>query len=70
PMQYVVEQLQKDKHSEITSFSKVIARVLKNYIADGTKSTAERKCPSCSLENSFAYQEKCLTCTNCGWSKC
>lgn len=70
PVQYVVEQLQKDKHSEITSFSKVIARVLKNYIVDGTKSTAERKCPSCNKENSFAYQEKCLTCTNCGWSKC
>jgi ribonucleoside-diphosphate reductase alpha chain len=70
PVQYVVEQLQKDKHSEITSFSKVIARVLKNYIVDGTKSTAERKCPSCQKENSFAYQEKCLTCTNCGWSKC
>jgi ribonucleoside-diphosphate reductase alpha chain len=70
PMQYVVEQLQKDKHSDITSFSKVIARVLKNYIADGTKSTAERKCPNCGMENSFAYQEKCLTCTNCMWSKC
>lgn len=70
PVQYVVEQLQKDKHSDITSFSKVIARVLKNYIVDGTTSTAERKCPSCNKENSFAYQEKCLTCTNCGWSKC
>jgi ribonucleoside-diphosphate reductase alpha chain len=70
PVQYVVEQLQKDKHSEITSFSKVIARVIKNYIVDGTKSTAERKCPQCSKENSFAYQEKCLTCMGCGWSKC
>jgi ribonucleoside-diphosphate reductase alpha chain len=70
PIQYVVEQLQKDKHSDITSFSKVVARVLKNYIVDGTKSTAQRKCPSCNKENSFAYQEKCLTCTNCGWSKC
>jgi ribonucleoside-diphosphate reductase alpha chain len=70
PLQYVVEQLLKDKHSEITSFSKVVARVLKNYIVDGTKSTMERKCPSCNKDNSFAYQEKCLTCTNCGWSKC
>jgi ribonucleoside-diphosphate reductase alpha chain len=70
PVQYVVEQLLKDKHSDITSFSKVAARVLKSYIQDGTKSTMERKCPQCSKENSFAYQEKCLTCTNCGWSKC
>lgn len=70
PVQYVVEQLQKDKHSDITSFSKVIARVIKNYIADGTKSTAERKCPQCGKEDSFAYQEKCLKCMNCDWSKC
>ena len=70
PIQYVVEQLQKDKHSEITSFSKVVARVLKSYIQDGTKSTSERKCPQCGKENSFAYQEKCLTCMGCGWSKC
>lgn len=70
PVQYVVEQLLKDKHSDVTSFSKVVARVLKNYIADGTKSTAERKCPDCGKENSFVYQEKCLKCMNCGWSKC
>lgn len=70
PVQYVVEQLQKDRHSDVTSFSKVAARVLKNYIADGTKSTAEKKCPKCHMENNFAYQEKCLTCMGCGWSKC
>lgn len=70
PVQYVVEQLQKDKHSDVTSFSKIAARVLKSYIADGTKSTAEKKCPKCHMENNFAYQEKCLTCMGCGWSKC
>jgi len=70
PVQYVVEQLQKDKHSDVTSFSIVIARVLKHYIKDGTKSTAQRKCPKCGKENSFAYQEKCLKCMNCDWSKC
>lgn len=77
PIQYVVEQLLKDKHSDVTSFATVIARVLKNYILDGTKSTAESKCPNekcpsniSGAPSSFAYQEKCLTCTNCGWSKC
>jgi ribonucleoside-diphosphate reductase alpha chain len=70
PVQYVVEQLQKDKHSEITSFSKVIARVLKTYIVDGTKSTTQRTCPSCNKENSFAYQEGCLRCLSCSYSKC
>lgn len=70
PVQYVAEQLLKDKHSEITSFSKVIARVIKSYISDGTTSTLERKCPECGKENSFAYQEKCLKCMNCNWTKC
>lgn len=70
PVQYVAEQLLKDKYSEITSFSKVIARVLKTYIQDGTKTTMERKCPECGKENSFVYQEKCLKCMNCNWSKC
>ena len=70
PVQYVSEQLQKDKHSDVTSFSKVIARVLKNYIVDGTKSGAQKHCPKCKRENSFAYQEKCLACMNCGFSYC
>jgi len=69
PIQYVVEQLQKDKHSDMTSFSNVISRVLKNYIMDGTKSPSE-KCKSCQSEGSLAYQEGCLLCKNCGWSKC
>lgn len=70
PVQYVVEQLMKDKHSDVTSFSKVAARVLKQYIQDGTKTTVERKCPDCKMENSFAYEDKCVKCMNCGWSKC
>lgn len=70
PIQFVAEQLQKDKHSDVTSFSIVVARVLKTYIQDGTKSTFERKCPECGKENSFVYQEKCLKCMNCNWSKC
>jgi ribonucleoside-diphosphate reductase alpha chain len=77
PIQYIVEQLQKDKHSDITSFSKVIARVLKNYIMDGTKSTAERKCPNCN-NSRLIYQQGCMQCvggtmpdgTICTWSKC
>lgn len=68
PLQYVVEQLQKDKHSDMFSFSKVIARVLKGYVADGTKST-EKACPSCGGSD-LLYQEGCITCASCGWSKC
>lgn len=69
PIQYVVEQLQKDKHSDMTSFSRVVARVLKSYIQDGTKST-DKTCPTCKKENSIIYQEGCLVCSSCGYAKC
>lgn len=66
---YIAEQLMKDKNSDLTSFSKVMARVLKMYIKDGTKST-EKQCSNCKKEGSLMYQEGCLTCLNCGFSKC
>jgi ribonucleoside-diphosphate reductase alpha chain len=70
PVQYLVEQLRKDKSSDITSFSSVIARVLsKGYIPDGTKTTIEKKCLECGGTN-LAYQDGCVTCMDCGSSKC
>ena len=68
PLHYIVEQLQKDKNSDMFSFAKVISRVLKAYIKDGTKST-EKGCPSCGAAE-LIYQEGCLRCTSCGFSKC
>jgi len=70
PIQYVAEQLLKDVNSDMTSFAKVIARVLKSYIKDGTKSASEKKCPECNLENTLIYQEHCLKCSACTYSKC
>jgi len=69
PVQYVVEQLQKDKHSGLQSFSKAVSRVLKTYIPDGTKSQSDKVCGSCGLEG-IVYKEGCATCNACGWSKC
>jgi ribonucleoside-diphosphate reductase alpha chain len=69
PVQYMVEQLQKDKHSGLQSFSKAIARVLKSYIPDGTKSQSDKTCGSCGVEG-LIYREGCVTCSSCGWSKC
>ena len=70
PVQYVVEQLQKDKHSDMQSFSRVIARVLKSYIPDGTKSASDKQCKDCGAEDGLVYQEGCLICKHCGSSKC
>lgn len=69
PVQYMVEQLQKDKHSGLQSFSKAIARVLKSYIPDGTKSQSDKICGSCGVDG-LVYKEGCVTCVNCSWSKC
>jgi ribonucleoside-diphosphate reductase alpha chain len=69
PMQFLVEQLKKDKHSGLQSFSNVIARVLKSYIIDGTKSTSEKTCEECGAAG-LVYQTGCVSCTSCGWSKC
>jgi len=66
---FLVEQLQRDPDSDFQSFSKVLARTLKKYIEDGTKCTGEKSCPSCEGE-SLVYQDGCVTCSDCGWTKC
>ena len=64
---FLVEQLQKDKDSDMFSFSRCIARVLKNYIKNGTK--AAKECPECT-SGGLIYIEGCQTCQDCGFAKC
>ena len=67
-IQYVVEQLQKDRDSDMFSFAKCVARVLKTYIPDGQTAT-EKTCGECGTEG-LVYVEGCVTCKNCGFAKC
>jgi ribonucleoside-diphosphate reductase alpha chain len=67
-IQYTVEQLQKDRDSDMFSFAKCIARILKNYIPDGQTAT-EKTCGECGTEG-LVYVEGCVTCNNCGFAKC
>lgn len=70
PVHYLCEQLRKDRHSDMFSFSTVIARVLsKSYIPDGTETASEKACSSCGAPK-LAYVGGCVTCTGCGASKC
>tara|TARA_Y100000593_G_scaffold19958_1_gene39992 strand:- start:966 stop:3467 length:2502 start_codon:yes stop_codon:yes gene_type:complete len=69
PVQYIVEQMQKDKEANLFSFSKVIARCLKKYITDGTKAS-DNLCTGCGAEGTIIYQEGCQTCTACGFGAC
>jgi len=71
PVQFVVEQLLKgsEKEDDLFSFSRAVSRVLKSYIKDGTKTSAVKVCPTCGSPD-LAYQEGCLSCKACGFSKC
>lgn len=69
PINYVVEQMQKDETADMFSFSRSIARVLKGYVVDGTKAKGQKTCPECSSTD-LVYQDGCVTCSSCGWSRC
>ena len=53
----------------INTWKKGVERALKRYIPDGTKARKGTKCENCGSEN-LIYQEGCLSCQNCGFSKC
>lgn len=65
---FVAEQLAKNQ-GDMFSFSKVISRVLKKYVEDGTKPGTEKACQDCK-QDTLVYQDGCVICTNCGYSKC
>ena len=62
----LINRLELDSES-INNWKAGVARALKRYIADGTEATG--KCSSCGSDQ-VVYQEGCLTCKNCGNSKC
>jgi len=53
----------------INTWKKGVERALKKYIIDGTKAKSGVTCKTCNSE-SLVYQEGCLTCLSCGYSKC
>jgi len=69
PPRLLVEQLQKDKDSDMFSFARCVARILKNYIQDG-EPAGDRDCPECSAEDGLVYQDGCVACRQCGYAKC
>ena len=53
----------------INTWKTGVVRALKKFIPDGTKSGKDTQCPECG-EEALVYKEGCLSCTNCGYSKC
>jgi len=64
----LVSGLQLDSAS-INTWKAGVERALKQYIPNGTKPTKAIKCPDCK-GNDLVYQEGCLKCDACGYSKC
>ena len=70
PLHYAVE-LVSNLHlydENINTWKNGVVRALKTFIPDGTKVT-DKTCGECSSE-SLVYEEGCLKCVNCGYSKC
>ena len=63
----LINSLQLDSAS-INTWKNGVGRALKRYVEDGTQAKGH-VCESCKSEN-LIYQEGCLTCKDCGSSKC
>jgi ribonucleoside-diphosphate reductase alpha chain len=63
----VVDQLLKEHDADFFAYNRVIARVLKQYIEDGTKSSV--RCSNCGSK-ALRFEEGCFVCTDCGFAGC
>ena len=66
PIQFICEQLNKTTPTNMNSFEKGIARVLKKYINNGAVGSI--KCSQCGSK--LTYLEGCVKCLTCGESYC
>ncbi|MCK0108896.1 adenosylcobalamin-dependent ribonucleoside-diphosphate reductase [Flavobacteriaceae bacterium S0825] len=63
----LINSLQLDSES-INTWKNGVVRAIKRYVEDGTQAKGQT-CANCS-STSLIYQEGCLTCKDCGSSKC
>ncbi len=63
----LINSLQLDSES-INTWKNGVVRALKRYVEDGTHAKGQT-CSNCN-STYLIYQEGCLTCKNCGSSKC
>jgi ribonucleoside-diphosphate reductase alpha chain len=73
PLPFVVDLISNLKldSDTINTWRNGVERALKKFIPDGTKAV-ERACPNpeCGDKDGLIYQEGCLKCKSCGYSKC
>jgi ribonucleoside-diphosphate reductase alpha chain len=69
PIEKVVDLINSLQLDEaINTWKNGVARALKRYVPDGTEARRQQ-CQNCNSTN-LHYQEGCLTCKDCGSSKC
>lgn len=71
PLQHVVDvvnNLNLYDHS-INTWKNGVVRALQKYIPDGT-APRDKKCSSCGDPGGLVFEEGCLKCKSCGYSKC
>jgi ribonucleoside-diphosphate reductase alpha chain len=70
PLHYVVDLIAKMNlyDENINTWKSGVVRALKTFIADGTK-VSDHTCGECGDEG-LIYEEGCLKCVSCGYSKC
>jgi len=70
PLHYVVDLIGKMNlyDQNINTWKSGVVRALKTFIADGTK-VSDHTCGECGDEG-LVYEEGCLKCVSCGYSKC
>lgn len=64
----LVSSLNLDGES-LNTWNNGVARALKRYIPNGTEAPKGNTCTSCN-ESTLVYEEGCLVCKCCGYSKC
>ena len=65
---HLVSSLELDSQT-INNWRTGVERALKRYIPNGTKDSSGTECEKCGARN-LIYQEGCLLCMSCGYSKC
>lgn len=53
----------------INTWKNGVARALKKFIPDGEEAI-DKKCPSCEDSEGLVFEEGCLKCKSCGYTKC
>jgi len=71
PIAFVVDMVANLHLSDesLNTWKNGVSRALKKYIPDGTKIEGQ-ECPECESSEGLMFKEGCLTCSDCGYSKC